>query len=154
MKSIIQKSPTATAVVLAFISIVLSSFSAVPGGDSFRIYVNNKLVIQEHLYGRKETARLVVNQESDEQVSVEFNNCGKINTARKLIIKDGENKIVKKWDFADSPDLKNQMSFKVREISALSEKTVNLNLYYVSNEVSNGQLLASINLTQKTARRE
>lgn len=154
MKSIIQKSSTVSVVVLPFLTIILSSFSAVPGGDSFTIYVNNKLVIEEHLYGRKETVRLVINQESDEQVSVEFNNCGKINTARKLIIKDGENKIVKKWDFADSPDLKNQMSFKASEVSALSEKTRNLNLYYASNEVADGQLLASINLTNKTARSE
>jgi hypothetical protein len=154
MKSIMQKRSNASGFLFILLIIILSSFSVIPGGDSFKIYVNNKLVIQEHLYGRKETARLVVNPESDEQVSVEFNNCGKLNTARKLIIKDGENKIVKKWEFTDSPDLKSPMSFKVSEITAISEKMQNMNLYYASNEVANGQLLASINLNQKTARRE
>lgn len=149
-----QKRSNASGFLFILLIIILSSFSVIPGGDSFKIYVNNKLVIQEHLYGRKETARLVVNPESDEQVSVEFNNCGKLNTERKLIIKDGENKIVKKWEFTDSPDLKSPMSFKVSEITAISEKMQNMNLYYASNEVANGQLLASINLNQKTARRE
>ena len=150
MKPIILKSPT----ILTLVTIILVSFSTVPGGDSFKIYLNNKLVMQEHFYGRTETPRLLLNSDSDEQVSVEFNNCNKSNTARKLIIKDGENKTVKTWNYADSPDLKDPMSFKVSEITALTEKMQNLNLYYASNEVADGLLLAGIDLTHKTARGE
>src|SRR6185436_15912212 len=109
---------TATKLFVAIASIALSSFSFVPGGASYEVFLNHERVIQEHLYGRKEAPSLPLNMSNaKDELSVTFSNCGKIDTSRKISLKDEQDKTLKEWAFSDSPDIKNKMMIKVSEIT-------------------------------------
>jgi hypothetical protein len=65
---------------------------------------------------------------------------------RSLTIKDGQNKILKEWHFADGSAGKAAMSCKVKDIIGLKKGngSVTLNLYYSSTELPKGRQLASL----------
>ena len=144
---------TATNFFVVLTSVVLCSFELVPGGASYEVYLNNQLVMKEHLYGRKEvpTLPLSITSTSQHELSVTFNNCGKIDTSRKISLNDEKNKTIKEWTFADSPDLKNQMSIKVNEITAFRNKHSTAKLVYSSRELRDGIHLVNLQLADATA---
>jgi len=154
MTQIMRERSAVGRLIMVILCTILCSFSSYPGGDSFEIYVNNKLVLQEHLYGKKDVTSLPLNYDSDQdQLSIHYSHCGQIGTARNIIIKDEQNKVLKEWHFADSPaGVKNPMTCKVKDIVALGDSRNSLNLFYSSKELPKGQLLASIHVANKTAR--
>ena len=73
----------------------LSSFSGTWGGDSYRIYVNGKLVMEEYVYNQKSVKNIQLNQQAvNDQVSVYYSHCGKVGSERKLTIRDGNDKVL------------------------------------------------------------
>src|SRR5688572_16017459 len=107
---------TATKLFLAIATVALCSFDLVPGAASYEVYLNNKSVIKEYLGGQKETPTLPLNTSTaKDELSVTFNNCGKIDTGRKISLKDEQDKTLKEWSFSDSPDIKNKMVIRVSE---------------------------------------
>ncbi len=144
---------TATNLFVVLASIVLCSFALVPGGASYEVYLNNQLVMKEHLYGRKVVPALPLNitSSSQDELALTFNNCGKIDTSRKISLKDDEDKTMKEWTFADSPDLKNQMRIKVNEITAFRNKHSTAKLVYSSRELRDGIHIVNLQLTDATA---
>lgn len=149
-----QKLLTGESLTILAFAVILCSFSPIPGGDSYKIYLDNRVVIQEHIYGIRDTPKLVLTGVTDEQIAVTYSHCGKIGTARKLMAKDVENRILKKWDFIDSPDVKNVMTLSTEEITSLPGHKGEINLYYASNELPGGQVLAGIQVEVKTARKK
>ena len=144
---------TATSFFVVLTSVVLCSFTVVPGGASYEVYLNNQLVMKEHLYGRKEVPTLPLNitSTSQDELALTFNNCGKIDTSRKISLKDEKDATIKEWTFADSPDLKNQMRIKVNEITAFRNKHSSAKLVYSSRELREGIHLVNLQLTDATA---
>ena len=144
---------TATNFFVVLTSVVLCSFAAVPGGASYEVYLNNQLVMKEHLYDRKEvpTLPLTITSTSQDELSVTFNNCGKIDTSRKISLNDEKNKTIKEWTFADSPDLKNQMRIKVSEIMTFRNEHSTAKLVYSSRELNSGMHLLNLQLSDATA---
>jgi len=65
---------------------------------------------------------------------------------RSLTIKDGQNKTLKEWHFADAATGKVAMTCKVKDIVGLKKNngTITLDLYYSSNELPKGRQLASL----------
>ncbi len=145
---------TGQSLTILALAVILCSFSPMPGGDSYKIYLGNRVVIQDHIYGIRDIPKLVLAGVSDEQIAVTYSHCGKIGTARKLMATDAENRILKKWDFTDSPDVKNVMTLSTEEITLLPGHNGEINLYYASNELPGGQVLASIQVEVKTARKK
>ena len=154
MKQIMSKPTAIKSIILIVLCAILFSFSHKPGAHSFEIYLNNKLVLQDYVNDKKEAAILSLSQDADQdQLSINYSHCGQIGTARNIIIKDEQNKILKEWHFADAAaGVKNPMTCKVKDIVALSNGHNSLSLFYSSKELSNDQLLASIHLATKTAR--
>jgi len=144
---------TATSFFVVLTSVVLCSFTVVPGGASYEVYLNNQLVMKEHLYGRKEVPTLPLNitSTSQDELALTFNNCGKIDTSRKISLKDEKDATIKEWTFADSPDLKNQMKIKVNEITAFRNKHSSAKLVYSSRELSDGIHVVNLQLADATA---
>lgn len=151
MKPIKLVSVAAT-VLVVLAGITLVSFAPVPGGYSYEVYLNNQLIIKEHLYGRTEVSSLPLNITTAQgELSIMFNNCNKVDTSRKISIKDDNDKTLKEWTFADSPDIKNRMKIKASEISAFSNKHSSVKLVYSSIEVRDGVHLVNLELTGASA---
>jgi hypothetical protein len=146
---------TATKLFIAIAGIALCSFAFVPGGASYEVFLNHDRVINEHLYGRKEapTLPLTMSTAADE-LSVTFNNCGKIDTKRKISLKDEKDKVLKEWSFSDSPDIKNQMAIKVSEITGFKDQHSMAKLVYSSSELTTEIHLVTLQLGSTTARKK
>jgi hypothetical protein len=133
-------------------SVFLYSFSPNPGGYSYEVYLNNQLVIKEHMYGRKETPTIPLNMTTaQDAISVAFNNCNKVDVSRKISLKDDHDTTIKEWTFGDSPDIKNQMKIKVSEIAAVRNKHSTVKLVYSSQAISDGVHLINLQLSDATA---
>jgi hypothetical protein len=132
---------------------LIFSFSGKKGGDSFQIYVDGKLVVEQYVSIAKGVQTLQLAQiASKERIDVYYSHCGKTGTARVISIKNADNKTLKNWKFADAAE-KSAMTCQIKDILALQkDKTAKLNLYYTSKEMPEGRLLAVINSSNvKTA---
>jgi hypothetical protein len=145
MKLITKKSIAATG--LLTICITLVSFSALPGGDKFEIYLNNKLVMEQYVSQKASPQYLTLHRGNySGKISVYYTECGKTGTDRSIVLKDEQNKVVKKWQFADVTADNKMMTWNVKEIMDLqsgnSQST--LKLFYSSRELPQGRLLATV----------
>ena len=153
MKTINKKNPL-MATLLSSLSFLLLSFSGTKGGESFEIYLNSKLVLQQ--FGNQmNTVKSIELDKStvNSQLSVKYFHCGKIGKNRSITIRDADNKILKEWKYADAATANLSitdpaMVCKVSDIFSLQKKNQgNLNLYYSSSELPKGRLLAALVLT-------
>lgn len=147
---------TATKLFVAIATVTLCSFAFVPGGASYEVYLNNERVIKEHLYGQKEAPpTLPLNMRTaQDELSVTFNNCGKIDTGRKISLKDEQEKTLKEWSFSDSPDIKNKMVIRVSEITGFKQQHSRAKLVYSSRELSTDVHLITLQLANATAQKK
>lgn len=136
-------------VLLSTMLLATYSFIPAPGGDHFEVYVNKKLVFQQIVSQPSAIKSVALDQSNiSDQVDVFYSHCGKIGTNRSIIIKDG-NSVLKQWRFADvanNTTEKKFMSMNAKDLLAFKAKGSDrkLNLYYSSEEIPNGKLLASI----------
>ena len=132
--------------LLIIISASLLSFSMAWGGESFQIYVNNKLVLQQYVSQNVGVKSIQLDKSAyNEQVDVYYSHCGQPGKNRSIAIKDEHNRTLKEWHFADVAGKNSPMSVKVGEILNIKTKgSNNLNLYYFSQQLPNGRLLASV----------
>jgi hypothetical protein len=153
MKTIISKTMT-----LVAISATLLSFSPKPGiafgkpmatkgGEGFEISLNNKLVIQRFGSDINAVNSLQLTQSSaSDQLSIKYYHCGRMGKNRIINIKDGQNKVLKEFRYADLPSVMGAMTVPVKDILSLKKGNDNtLKLYYSSSELPNGKLLVTIN---------
>lgn len=148
MKTI--KSSFAVTSLLLFLSFTISSFTK-PGGEAFEIYLNGKLIVQQ--YGNKlnEVKSIQLDQASaNDELMIKYHHCGQIGKNRSITIKDGQNKILKEWHFADSKT-NEAMTCKVKDITGLKKGNgpITLSLYYTSTELPKGKQLASLVVASK-----
>ena len=140
--------PRVAAVVLCF---MLVSFSPLPGGDSYTILLNNKQVVQYYVYSKLASPSLTLDANSpNDQLSIFYSECGQIGTARKLSIRDDQARIMKEWSFADVKDEHAPMTVKIKDLSVQAGSKVNL--YYASERVTKGMLLAHVTMTGRENR--
>lgn len=151
MLCLFKKSNGFSLLALTAFFTTLFSFSVKPGGEGFEIYLGNKLML--HQFGSQMDAVKTIPLEQglfNDQLSIKYYHCGRVGKNRVITIKDGQNKIVKEWHFADASGSDISMNCKVKDILSLHFNQ--LKLYYSSMELPNGRLLASI-ILNATARR-
>ena len=143
MKSIISKT-------MAFVAIcaTLFSFSPKPGGEGFEISLNNKVVLQQFGSQMDAVKSLALNQSTyNDQLTIKYHHCGKVGKNRVVTVKDGQNKILKEWHFADAATPVAAMAVNVKDILSLKKGNSNtLKLYYSSSELPGGRELATISM--------
>ena len=133
--------------MVAFISMMLLSLTFLsfrPGGDHYEVYLNKKLVFTQIVSQPGSIKTLALDQRNvNDQVDVYYSHCGKLGTNRTIAIKDGKN-VLKQWRFSDAAG--KFMSVGAKEILAFQAKNTDrkLNLYYSSEQMPDGKLLASI----------
>ena len=142
MKSIISKTMSVVA-----IGAMLLSFSPKPGGEGFEISLNNKILIQRYGSDINAVNSLQLNQTaSNDQLIIKYHHCGRVGKNRIVTIKDGQNKVLKEFRYADVVTPVAAMSLPVKDILGLKKGNNSiLKLYYSSTELPNGRLLTSIN---------
>ena len=144
----IKNAATKTFLLLA-LSAFLFSFIRF-GGDTFRIYVDKKLVIDQPLHNYASIKNLQLDPNNPNGlVEVYYNHCGQIGKARHLQVRDENNRILKEWVFADGKGEKDFMSCRVKDLLDLQKANAKsqLNLYYTSKEMSKAQRLVSVGLS-------
>lgn len=143
MKSMISKTLT-----MAAICVTMFSFSSKPGGEGFEISLNNKVVIQQYGSDMNNLKSLQLSQSSsNDQLTIKYYHCGKIGRNRVVTIKDGQNKMLKEFRYADAATPVAAMSVNVKDILSLKKGSSNtLKLYYSSSELPGGRILATISI--------
>jgi hypothetical protein len=147
MQTINKKSSLAAALLLT-LCVTLVSFSGRPGGqDKFEIYLNHKLILEQYVSQTMTPKYLTLHQSNyNDQIDIFYNHCGKIGKQRRIVIKDEQDRILKKRDFADASFNDGNMNWKVKDIMDLQKdrNLTKLNLYYSSAEIPAGRLLAIV----------
>jgi hypothetical protein len=145
MKKSISRSLAARFMIMAAVCLSLVSFS-LPGGESFEIYVDKKLVLRHYVSVSKEPKAFHLDSRNPEgQVDIYYNHCGQLGKARSLTVKDAQDRVLKQWRF---PGNEKFMSFKAKEVLALQKdiKDGRLTIYYSSEELPKGRMLATVSL--------
>lgn len=146
MKLINSHRIAAKTLALLAVCATLFSFSSYRGGDSFSIFLNNKLVFEQHVHAKEGVKSFELGKANyNDQLSVYYSHCGKPGKGRSIAIKDENNKLLKEWHFGDASNTKSSMSCKVGDILDLQKnKQGKLQLFYSSKELPQGHLLAAI----------
>jgi hypothetical protein len=140
MKTLFSKS-------LAWItlSVIIFSFAPQPGGDTYKVFLDNKLITEQMVHVQSAIPAIPVSAEQRE-LSVYYNHCGKLGNSRSLSILDERKKELKNWKFATNASMK----ICVAELM-LFKKNRTVKLVYTSTEIPDGILLASLQLAGTTA---
>lgn len=156
MQQIKSKPGAIRSMLFIMLCTLLFSFKGTFGGDSFEIYLNNKLVFQQFVSLKEGIKTFQLDQSSyNDQVNIYYSHCGKTGKARTIAIKDEQNNLLKEWHFNDAADNSQSMSCRAKELLDFQKKGVSqINLYYSSKELPAGKLLATITLAsdKKAAR--
>ena len=141
-------SSTFVSLVLVTVATMVCSFSPEPGGDSFTIYQNDRLLLKQYLASDASVKTISLLEDSgDDVLKLYYSHCGKIGTSRKIGITGEGKKELASWTYADSKGASHEaMICKVKDIVALQKKTGNgsLSIVYYSNEIPEGLPLAKI----------
>lgn len=134
------------AAILLMMAFTLFSFSTLPGGEGFEVYLNNKIIMQR--FGNQLNSPQSIqlsDAAANDEITIKYHHCGRVGKNRVLTVKDSHDKVLKEIRFADVNVPVSGMSCKVKDIISLKKGNNNiLKLYYSSTELPNGRLLASI----------
>ncbi|MEO8567576.1 MAG: hypothetical protein ABI419_00525 [Ginsengibacter sp.] len=139
----------AFAIVFAFALLSLLSFNVKAGGDSYKIYLNNKLILEQHVTQPLNIKSLQLdNANANDKLVIYYSHCGQVGKERSLSIKDDKGKILKEWKFANKIGSNESMIIPVKELLALTKNNSRgrLNLFYAAQELPKGRMLTSVNL--------
>src|SRR5215470_1685086 len=139
--------------LLVIVCIGLFSFSNNRGGDSFEIWLNGKMMLQQFVHVSSAVQTLHLNAASvNDKLDVYYRHCGQVGTNRYIAIKDENDRTLKVWKFADANGSSPAMSIKLKDISGLKKsKDSKLNIFYSSNELPKGKALATLAVSNETS---
>ena len=158
----INYQPTILFALLLALSGVLFSFSVKTissyknnfGGEGFEVYLNDKLVLQQYGKDIDQVKSLQLDQGiSNGQLAIRYYHCGRPGKGRVVTIRDQQNVVLKEWKFGDAKDASAKVCCNVKDILALPKLKAGqkVNLYYSSNELPKGRLLAILTTANKNA---
>jgi hypothetical protein len=127
------------AIVALFL--LLAAFAPRPGGYSYTIHLNNKLVSEHYVTSKFETPTITLSeQDMKGTFGVSFNECGQIGQGRKLSLRTSDQKILKEWSFTNSTTQHDPVEVALKEVSSIlvSGKVA---LYYSSERVTKPQVV-------------
>jgi len=135
---------------LVILSTMLFSFSTTRfGGDVFRIYLNNKMVLEEFVYKSSGVQNVSLDNASlNDNVNVYYSHCGQAGQSRSITIKSDDGKLLKQWHFSDASSASNGMSISVRDLVNLQKANGGdaIEIFYSAKQLPNGRQLANINM--------
>ena len=134
--------------LLLLVGVIASfSFVAPRGGDVFKIYINNKMIVEQFVHNNPPMKVISLDQRNyNDEVSVYYSHCGQIGKSRQLSIRDASNRVIKTWKFADAGKEHTPMTFRVKDILDVQkgEAPYKFTIIYTSKELPKGYSLASV----------
>ena len=147
MRLIKLKTGAVKLLALVVFSTAFSSFSGKMGGDSFEIYINKKLVVQQFVSQSSAVKSFQLDaSNANSEIDIYYRHCGQTGKSRNIIVKDGENHLLKEWHFSDASGSNTSMTCRVKDLLNFGKiKGISkLNLYYSSKEMPKERLLAAV----------
>ena len=133
--------------LMLLVAIASFSFVTPRGGDVFKIYINNKMIVEQFVHGNPKMKVITLDQRNyNDEVSVYYSHCGQIGKSRQLSIRDASNRIIKTWKFADAGKEHTPMTFRAKEILDMQKADAShqFTIIYTSKELPKGYTLASV----------
>jgi hypothetical protein len=123
----------------------LSAFSGSFGADSFKVFMNDKLLFEKYVTSDHAAKSISLGESSaNDQIVVYYDHCGQIGTGRSLTLLNG-NEVLKKWDYTDTQSVDaSGMACKVADIKAFRKGGKTMELAYSSRELSTPVKLLTI----------
>ena len=132
-------------VLFLLMTTIMFSFTLSRGGDVFKIYLNDKMVVEQFVSNQTSVKMLALDQANvNDRVSIYYSHCGKIGQKRTLIIRDAQDNFLKEWRFSDSKGEHQPMVITVKDILQLQKSNSRLNVYYSSMEMPKGKHLTTV----------
>lgn len=121
--------------MLVLMTTTLSSFSTSPGGDTLKVYLNDKLLFKQFVNHDPSHSISLNEATANDQLIVYYDHCGSIGTGRTICLFDGQQEL-KKWTFKDTKtESLAGMSCKVSEIKSFQKAGKSIRLMYDSKEL-------------------
>ncbi len=137
------------AAALALICLSVFSVPAKAGGDYFKVYLNNKLILEHYAYKTLDLKQLQLDKSNiNDKLVFHYSHCGQIGSGRKIAVKDAKGNVIREWKFEDVSGKHSGMIIPVKELLQLKQD--DLQFVYTAKELPKGQLMASVRLTDKT----
>ena len=152
MKKLISGNTTARVMAFLF-GIVAFLPSALAGGDSYRLFLNGKLVMTQYVTQPLSLANLPLSEaNSKDELVVYYSHCGQTGKDRSITIKDESGAVLKVWKFDDATGKKDDgMHIPVKDLLALEKTGRQLSLCYSSQQLPQGRMLTHVSRTAKMA---
>ena len=133
---------------LLFAASMMLSANVKAGGESYEIYLNNKLICKQVngkiLCGDKGLVLSKANM--NDNLVITYSHCGRVGTGRKVAVKNDHDRTLKEWTFADNATI----TIPVKELLTLEKNKTALKLYYSSTQyLPEGRMLTSVKLGGK-----
>ena len=138
--------------LVAFVT-VAGTLTARDGGESFEIYLNNKLLVRQHVSQSFSLQNLSLTEaNANDHLVIYYNHCGMPGKARTIAIKDAAGNVLKTWTFGDAANAKEGMTIQVKELLALQKKNKGeLAIHYTAKELPKGLTLTSVKFSSKAS---
>jgi hypothetical protein len=134
-----------TAFTLTALCLTVLAFNAKAGGDTYRIYLNNNLIVKQFVIHPISLMNLPITKaNADDKVIIYYSHCGTIGKGRNISIKDAKGNTLKQWNFANADGIDKGMAIPVKDLLQFDKNRSNLTLSYAAEELPKGLLLASI----------
>jgi hypothetical protein len=136
------------------ITLCLTTFSFTPkfGLDSYAIYLNDKLILQQ-MVNQPLNLRVLQLSEAKETdlLYIRYTHCtikGGAGSNRSVALQDEKGTILKKWTFADASGSDLTMKIAVKELLEVEKNYANqeLSLFYTAKELPKGEMLSMLQL--------
>jgi hypothetical protein len=141
------------AITLTLFSVALFASSARAGGESYEIYLNNKLLLKQVLYQPLNLRSLPLDKSNyNDQLTIYYSQCNvKIAKSRSIVVKDEKGNTLKEWKFADATESHAGMVIPVKDLFQLVKTYGNstLSLYYNAEGRPKEQMLTSFQVEGK-----
>lgn len=131
-------------------SFISSGFTSKFGLDKYEVYLNNRLLMRRYVNEPLDLRVLQLEKASPtDYLQISYSHCRKNNgagTGRSLTLKDENGQALRQWKFADASGNEIKMSLAVKDLQQLATKNAGhqLILYYSSQELNKGEMLAMI----------
>lgn len=143
----------AWALAFTFAIICLQAFTAKAGGESFEIYLNNKLILRQAVTQSLTLQSLQLDKANkDDELIIYYNHCGTTGKNRTIAIKDDKGNTIKEWKFADATGSSKGMTILVKDLLQLEKNYshAGLNIVYSSQQLPKGRALSALQFTGKS----
>jgi hypothetical protein len=143
--SICMKTYLSSTALIALACLSLLSFAPRPGAHSFRVFVDNKLVVERYVTGDLKVQTIHV-PSADSRIDVHYSECGRTVSGRKLTAKDEQGKVLKTWAYdGKSSGLEESMLLRAKDLEPLEGyREKGLKIFYSSIDFPEGVHIFSV----------